>query len=211
MKKIMLTLGIFCLIIMSCTHNDIEADYGINETEAQQTVLSVQTRTDIAYITLQLAEVYKEMYGSNSVTLATRILQLDTVSANVPLFLEIKPVNFVLPDVNSAQVFIVEYEAAYDSLDVSATMQAYFDNMVQTNTLNYYVLLQNIANDDNLTTTEKHRLQFIVTCFSDADGNGSGVIVDPFWKKRNIVAAMNGFASSDANAVFNVALSQISN
>ena len=84
-------------------------------------------------------------------------------------------------------------------------MQSYFTALLYDDA-EYDVILNTLQNDELLTTAEKEQLQFIVMYISETAGEPS----DGIWKKRNIVAAIKGFEKSTVNALFNVALVEVS-
>lgn len=210
MKKItfIFLLG-FTSLLLSCTANDYETNTS-NETTTSvlvnNTVLGTPGRTDFAFIAQQLANSYKTYYNNTNATLYQNIVLLDSAAVYVPLFTALKNDGFVLPTTTEAQFFLTDYDYSYTDLDVSLQMMVYLDTIVETNGLDYVGITESIQADLILTTTEKMQLQFIVTYFNDTVG---GPIDDDSWSKKNIVAAVKGFEKSNANAVFNVALANI--
>lgn len=194
---------------MACDAGDNEQDPNIGTHSSGISDISVHGkpgRTDLAFIAQQLATSYSTNFDDTGTTLSRKIILMDAASLYVPLFISLKPVGFTLPTSSEANVFLTDYNAAYASLNVSPKMKMYLDSLVTTNNVDYTTLASTINTDLVLTSIEKVQLQFIVTYLGDTYNDP---IEDGSWSKKNIVAAMNGFAKSSANAVFNVALVKI--
>jgi len=194
----------FLLFITSCSLTEDEVYVEQSQVENNLNV-EKPARTDWAFIAQQLIQSYNNNYSTTGSTLTQKIVRLDSASINVVLYNDLKPINFFLPTTTEAQVFLTNYESAYSSLSVSESMESYFTALLQDDA-NYDVLLNTLQDDELLTTSEKEQLQFIVMYISDT----AGVPNDNIWKKRNIVAAIKGFEKSTANALFNVALVEVS-
>ena len=199
----------FLFILMACDAGDYEQEPNLGQHLTDTSAIAVQgkpARTDLAFVAQQLSVGYSTHFDDNNPTLSQKIVLLDSASMYVPLFSSLKPVDFVLPTTTEADFFLTDYQDFYVSLNVSSQMRSYLDALVSTNNINYLVFADMIQEDLTLTTTEKIQLQFIVTYLSDTAGDP---IEDDTWTKKNIVAAVHGFAKSSANAVFNVALVKI--
>jgi len=163
-------------------------------------------RTDLAFIAQQLTASYLTHVDDTSTTTSQKIVLLDSASLYVPLFSSLKPAGFTLPTATEATLFLTEYQDSYINLSVSSQMKSYLDTLVISDVVDYIVLTATINSDISLTDTEKVQLLFIVTYLSENDGDP---IEDVTWSKKNIVAAVQGFSKSSANAVFNVALVKV--
>lgn len=201
----------FNFFLLSCTFDDVDHEVTIVENDQMKidNLSGKPSRTDLAFITQQLTNSYKANYNDNNMSLYQKINLLDSAALYVPLFTALKPVNFILPDITSAQVYLNNYNTAYGALNVSVNMKGYLDLVIQTDVADYHSMLQSIEIDSLLTTNEKNRLQFIITYLQDTATGVYGGPIDESWKKRNIVAAVKGFETSSANAVFNVALASV--
>lgn len=210
MKKTTLigSLG-FLFMLMACDAGHYEQDSNIGTHTSEISATSVQgkpAQTDLVFIVQQLTTSYSTNFADTDTTLFQKIVLLDSASIDVPLFTSLKPVEFALPTANEANSFLTDYDDSYANLNVSLRMRSYLDVLVTTDEVDYLILADTINADANLTTTEKEQLQFIATYINDTKGDP---IEDDSWSKKNIVAAVHGFAKSSANAVFNVALVKI--
>lgn len=197
----------FLFMLMACDAGDYEQNPTANLADTVVTAEQGKpARTDLAFIAQQLATSYSTNFDDTATTLSQKIVLLDSASIDVPLFTSLKPVGFALPTANEANSFLTDYDDSYANLNVSLRMRSYLDVLVTTDEVDYLILADTINADANLTTTEKEQLQFIATYINDTKGDP---IEDDSWSKKNIVAAVHGFAKSTANAVFNVALVQI--
>lgn len=195
----------FLLFAVSCSFADEELF--VEQSQVDKTNHAAKPpRTDWAFIAGQLVQSYTNNYGTTSATLAQKIVRLDSASMNVALYNDLKPLNFVLPTTTDAQVFLVNYETAYNNLDVSVTMKSYLTAFLQENP-NYDVLLNALSNETMLTQDEERQLRFIAMWLVDSATPPE----EDIWRKRKIVAAVKGFEKSTANALFNVALVAVSN
>ena len=212
-KTTFICLLAFNFSLLSCNFDDSYNEVNtVENTQVQiNNPLAKPSRTDLAFITQQLTNSYKANFNDSDIPLTQKINLLDSATVYVPLFAEIKPVNFAVPDVEDIQVFLNNYNTAYTNLNVSVDVRDYLDLIVQTEVADYNLLLQSIETDLYLNTYEKHNLQFIVIYMQDTVNAVYGGPKDESWKKRNIVAAVKGFETSNANAVFNVALLSIVN
>lgn len=163
-------------------------------------------RTDLAFITQQLITSYITSNNSNNSLLTQKIELLDSASLSVPLFISLKPLNFLLPTTTEAEVYLNHFENSYENLNVSAQMLEYLNAIVLAENVNHEVLMNSVQEDVLLNMTEKMQLEFILTYLHE---NSGGPIDDDSWSKKNIVAAVKGFEKSNANAVFNVSLIKI--
>lgn len=212
MKKntfIIYLLG-FNFLFLSCTFD--ESDYKPDTVENSQTEINLSgkpARTDLAFITQQLTYSYKVNFNDSGMSLGQKINLLDSAGMSVPLFVALRPVNYTLPEVVDAQIYLNNYITAYTNLNVSLKMKGYLNSVIETDVSDYYLIMQALEIDSLLTINEKERLQFIVTYLQDTANSVYGGPKDESWKRRNIVAAIQGFETSNANAVFNVALVSI--
>ncbi len=197
----------FLFMLMACDVGDYEQNPTINLAD---TVVAAEqgkpARTDLAFIAQQLATSYSTNFDDTDTTLSQKIVLLDSASLYVPLFISLKPAGFGLPSATEAASFLTGYDYSYTNLNVSLQMKSYLNVLLATDVVDYTTLLAAINTDSSLTTTEKEQLQFIVTYINDTKGDP---IEDDSWSKKNIVAAVHGFAKSSANAMFNVALVKV--
>jgi len=209
MKKItfIYLLG-FNFLLLSCTLDGEDNEVSIIESTPNNNdnLSGKPARTDLAFITQQLTNSYKVNFNDSDLSLGQKINLLDSAALYVPLFTTLKPVDFTLPDVTDAYIYLNNHNTAYTTLNVSVSMKGYLDLIVQTGVSDYYLVLQAIQIDSLLTTNEKENLKFIIVYLQDTAPSANGEPIDQSWKKRNIVAAIKGFEKSNANAVFNVAL-----
>jgi len=200
---------VFLFILMACDAGDYEQAPNTFIHSSETSGTSVQgkpARTDLAFITQQLTAGYVTYFDDRDTTLSQKIVLLDSASLYVPLFTSLKPVGFSLPTATEAAFFLTDYEDSYTALNVSLQMRSYLDTLIGSQSIDYIVLADTIQADLNLTSTEKLQLQFIVIYLGDTYNDP---IEDDSWTKKRIVAAVRGFTKSSANAVFNVALVQI--
>jgi len=197
----------FLFMFMACDTGDY--DTNIHTHSSDMVNIAEQgkpARTDLAFITQQLTASYLTHVDDTSTTTSQKIVLLDSASLYVPLFSSLKPAGFTLPTATEATLFLTEYQDSYINLSVSSQMKSYLDTLVISDVVDYIVLTATINSDISLTDTEKVQLLFIVTYLSENDGDP---IEDVTWSKKNIVAAVQGFSKSSANAVFNVALVKV--
>ncbi|UUV20266.1 hypothetical protein [Paenimyroides aestuarii] len=195
---------VFLICIAACSFTD-EEQFVNPSIVVNNNHTAKPARTDWAFIAGQLVQSYTNNYSTTSnSTLAEKIVRLDSASMQVVLYNDLKPLNFSAPTTSEAQVFLTNYETAYNNLDVSVTMKSYLTAFLQENP-NYDILLTTIERDILLTLTEKKQLRFIAMWLVDTTTPPE---VD-IWKKRKILAAVKGFEQSTANALFNVALVEI--
>lgn len=193
------------MLLFSCTSDFDES----NEIQQEQpNIVSNMTTNSVSInlnqIVTQLVTTYKAVYISNSNnTLSQKIMLLEKVAIQNTNFTEVKPNNFTIPTEEEAKRFIVNYDLEYSNLNVSQSVKAYFNSILQYDR-NVSDLLYSINSDEQLNLTEKNLLIFTVNCLNDHNING-----DNNWNKRMIVAATLGFEKSSANAVFNIALLNI--
>ena len=209
MKKItFIYLLVFNFLLLSCTLNGVDNEVIIIESTPNNNdnISEKPAPTDLAIITQQLTNSYKLNFNDSGMSLSQKINLLDSAALYVPSFTTLKPVDFILPDVTEAYVYLNNHNTAYTTLNVSVNMKGYLDMIVQTSVSDYYLLLQAIQIDSLLTTNEKENLKFIIIYLQDTAPSLDGEPIDQSWKRRNIVAAIKGFEKSNANAVFNVAL-----
>ena len=197
----------FLFMFMACDTGDY--DTNIHTHSSDMVSIADQgkpARTDLAFIAQQLTASYLTHVDDTSTTTSQKIVLLDSASLYVPLFSSLKPAGFTLPTATEATLFLTEYQDSYINLSVSSQMKSYLDTLVISDVVDYIVLTATINSDISLTDTEKVQLLFIVTYLSENDGDP---IEDVTWSKKNIVAAVQGFSKSSANAVFNVALVKV--
>ena len=197
----------FLFILMACDAGDYEQNPTNNLATSLVTAEQGKpVRTDLAFTAQQLAASYSNNFDDTDTTLSQKIVLLDSASLYVPLFNSLKPVDFTLPTTTEAASFLTGHDDSYANLNVSLQMRSYLNVVLATDVVDYITLLATINTDSSLTTTEKEQLQFIITYMNDTKGDP---IEDDSWSKKNIVAAVHGFAKSSANAVFNVALVKV--
>lgn len=199
----------FLFILMACDAGDYEQDPNLGLHSSDSSGMAMQgknVRTDLAFITQQLTTGYSTHFDDTDKTLSQKIVLLDSASLYAPLFSSLKPAGFTLPTATEAALFLTDYENSYINMNVSTQMRSYLDVLVATDAVDYVTLTETINTDISLTNIEKMKLQFIVTYISENDGDP---IEDVTWSKKRIVAALQGFSKSSANAVFNVALVKI--
>lgn len=193
------------MLLFSCT-NDFDESNEIQQ--EQSNVVSNMTTNSVSInlnqIVTQLVRTYKSIHTANSNnTLSQKIILLEKVAIENTNFIEIRPVNFVTPNIVETQKFLINYDLEYKNIDVSPKVKTYFNSLLDYDK-DLSELLYSINADEQLNLSEKNLLIFTVNCLNDHNGNG-----DTNWNKRMIVAAVSGFKVSSANAVFNVALLNI--
>lgn len=199
----------FLFTLMACDTGDFEQDPNLKKHSSDALSTSVPSkpaRTDLAFITQRLTESYLIHVDDTNTTTSQKIELLDSASLYVPLFNSLKPTDYTLPTATEAALFLTDYQNSYINLNVSSLMKSYLDVLVLSDTVDYIVLTATIDSDISLTDTEKVQLRFIITYLSENDGDP---IEDVTWSKKRIVAAVEGFSKSSANAVFNVALVKV--
>lgn len=207
MKNKTIGILILSLLFLSC---ELEATKNtLTNSPTEKLIQTNSSFVNLVSITDELVSRFPEQNEGNT-TLSQKITLLDTIAKNHSSFLAIMPTNFVAPTEVEVLAFLVNYEEAYNTLNLSIKMQYYLDFLIEETPEEYHTLQQTIVHDVNLTLTEKEQLNFIVTLFREKlenDGNMDGD--DPSWDVRNIVAIVSGYTNSPAHAVFNLALLRI--
>lgn len=178
---------------------------------SEQHVLNTPTFLDLVSVTDALVSRFTELNTPNT-SLEDKLIELESIAKNNTSFTALVSTTFVAPTATDVEVFLVDYESAYNTLQVSTKMRYYLDTLLEETRNSYEALEQLIIQNTELTTTEKDQLYFIVKIFqAHAPSSGGGVTGDdPSWDVRNIVAVVSGYSQSAAHAVFHVALLRVS-
>ncbi|WCM43277.1 hypothetical protein MG290_06355 [Flavobacterium sp. CBA20B-1] len=108
---------VFLICIAACSFTD-EEQFVDSSQVPNNNHTAKPARTDWAFIAGQLVQSYTNNYSSTSnSTLAEKIVRLDSASMQVLLYNDLKPLNFSAPTTTEAQVFLTNYETAYNNLE----------------------------------------------------------------------------------------------
>lgn len=173
------------------------------------------TSQSTSYVSLIVIEMEitnpftQQLIATTNWTTQQYINKLDSIANLTESFETIKPATYVTLTAQEADSFLHNYDISYNQLNVSATVKAYMDQLLQYRKLKDLITLyENIQNDPTLTLSEKQLLTYLVDSLSK---NTMGQGDNPIWRKRKICAITIGWQDSTAQAVFNAALVNVYN
>lgn len=137
------------LFLIACFQDERHLGSHSEKTNLQNTVLNTDTLNDICE---QLAVEYRNSaLLQPPITLQEKVDLLDSIALKNSAFIGLKPSHYVKITAAEAAVFLTDVESGFDDLDVSPSMEAYF-NIIVDKDYRSSALRSDIENDTQLTS-----------------------------------------------------------
>jgi len=189
------------LFLIACTANTLD--------EIDEANKATHIDPNVANIINTLSQNYsnKTKGLKNKQTLQALINEVEVEAMQDVGFLQLLTAAYTTPQAVNIDAIVTNSDLVLSNLNISATAKNYVNDLLSAQTIPHLnTLAQAITHDTQLTTTEKTML-LEVTDLQKQNilGNGNSVD-DDIWRKRKIIAYIQGATQSKANAVLNTVI-----
>lgn len=189
------------LFLIACTANTLD--------EIDEANKATHIDPNVANIINTLSQNYsnKTKGLKNKLTLQALINEVEVEAMQDTGFLQLLTAAYTTPQAVNIDAIVTNSDLVLSNLNISATAKNYVNDLLSAQTIPHLnTLTQTITHDTQLTTTEKTML-LEVTDLQKQNilGNGNSVD-DDIWRKRKIIAYIQGATQSKANAVLNTVI-----
>ncbi|SRR5690606_35163154 len=191
-----LTYFLPCLFLLCSCVDDVTYN---EKTEENNSVLIID----------QLLKTFesKTHKAHNKQSLQDLINQIEAEALQNETFFNLVDKNYSTPLAADIEAVLTDADAVLTNLSVSTTVKNYVSSVLNTNTQTALTTLsQTIQSDVLLTSVEKTLLADVIDLQNQHIlGNGD----DDNWDKKEIIAYVQGYTISHANAVLNVLIIKV--
>lgn len=189
------------LFLIACTANTLD--------EIDEANKATHIDPNVANIINTLSQNYsnKTKGLKNKQTLQALINEVEVEAMQDTGFLQLLTAAYTTPQAVNIDAIVTNSDLVLSNLNISATAKNYVNDLLSAQTIPHLnTLTPTITHDTQLTTTEKTML-LEVTDLQKQNilGNGNSVD-DDIWRKRKIIAYIQGATQSKANAVLNTVI-----